>query len=79
MEHLANITLQGLTSLFRKFGDPAATVTTTEWARVAALLFNQVQKDNNLLGLLFEKFEAHRKLKRYEQHAFNQHRKKESV
>jgi hypothetical protein len=75
-ERLANMTLEGLTSLLREFGDPAATVTPTERARVAALLFKQVQKDNDLSGLLFEKFEAHRKLIRYEQRAFNQLRKK---
>ena len=78
-DRLANITLEGLTSLLREFGDPAATVTSTERARVAALLFKQVQKDNDLSGLLFEKFEAHRKLIRYEQRAFNQLRKKSQV
>jgi hypothetical protein len=34
-----------------------------------------VSKDKNLAGLLYEKFEAHRKLMRYEQRAFNQLRK----
>lgn len=56
--------------------DPLSTVTPMERARVVALLFKQVQKDNDLSGLLFEKFEAHRKLMRYEQRAFNQLRKK---
>ena len=46
---------------------------------MAALLFKQVQKDNDLSGLLFEKFEAHRKLIPYEQRAFNQLRKKSLV
>jgi len=78
-ERLADMTLEGMTSLLREFGDPAATVTPTERARVAALLFKQVQKDNNLSGLLFEKFEAHRKLMRYEQRAFNQLCKKSQV
>ena len=64
-DRLANITLEGMTSLLREFGDPAATVTPSERARVAALLFKQVQKDDELSGLLFEKFEAHRKLMRY--------------
>jgi hypothetical protein len=76
---LADMTLEGMTSLLREFGDPAATVTPTERARVAALLFKQVQKDNDLSGLLYEKFEAHRKLMRYEQRAFNQLRKKSLV
>ena len=44
------MTLKGLISLLREFGDPAATVTPTERARVAALLFKQVQKDNDLSG-----------------------------
>jgi hypothetical protein len=75
-ERLADMALEGLTSLLREFGDPAARVTPTERARVAALLFKQVQKDNDLSGLLFEKFEAHRKLMRYQQREFNQLRKK---
>ena len=78
-KRLANMTLEGLTSLLREFGDPAARVTPTERARVAALLFKQVQKDNDLSGLLFEKFEAHRRLMRYEQRAFNQIRRKSQV
>ena len=76
-ERLGDVTLEGLTSLLREFGDPAARVTPTERAWVAALLFKQVQKDNDLSGLVFEKFEAHPKLMRYEQRAFNQLRKKE--
>lgn len=36
-------------------------------------------KDTDLSGLLYEKFEAHRKLMRYEQRAFNQLRNKSSV
>jgi len=78
-DRLANMTLQGLTSLLREFGDPAARVTPAERARVAALLFKQVKKDNDLSGLLFEKFDAHRKLMRYEQRAFNQLCKKSQV
>ena len=78
-ERLADMTLEGLTSLLREFVDPAARVTTTERARVATWLFKQVQRDNDLSGLLFEKFEAHRKLMCYEQRAFNQLRKKSLV
>lgn len=78
-ERLADMTLEGLTSLLREFGDPAVRVTSSERARVAALLFKQVKKDNDLSGLLFQKFEAHRKLMRYEQRAFNQLRKKSQV
>jgi hypothetical protein len=78
-DRLGNMSLEGLISLLREFGDPTAMVTSTERARVATLLFKQVQKDNDLSGLLFEKFEAHRKLMRYEQRAFNQLRKKSLV
>ena len=78
-ECLGNMTLERLTSLLREFGDPAARVTSTERAKVAALLFKQVQKDNDLSGLLFEKFDSHRKLICYEQRGFNQLRKKSLV
>jgi hypothetical protein len=73
------MTLKGLISLLREFEDPAATVTLTERAGVAALLFKQVQKDDDLSGLLYEKFEAHRKIVRYEQRVFNQLRKQSFV
>jgi hypothetical protein len=53
--------------------------TITQRARVAALLFRQVQKDNDLSGLLFEKFDSHRNLMRYERRAFNQLRKKSLI
>jgi hypothetical protein len=39
------------------------------------LLYNKACKDTDTSGLLYEKFEAHRKLMRYEQRAFNQLRK----
>ena len=78
-ERIGEMTLEAMTSLLREFGDPAARVTLTERTKMAALLFKQVQKDNDLSGLLFEKFEAHRKLMRYEQRAFNQLRKKSLV
>lgn len=74
-ERIGDVTLEAMTSLLREFGDPAARVTPTERAKVAVLLFKQVQKDNDLSGLLYEKLEAHRKLMRYEQRAFNQLRK----
>lgn len=54
-------------------------VTPTEIRTITMLLYREVLKDNNLSGLLFEKFEAHRKLMRYEQRAFNQLRKKSQV
>ena len=49
--------------------------TSVQLKRLVGLLSKQVTKDNNLAGLLYEKFEAHRKLMRYEQRAFNQLRK----
>ena len=75
-ERLADMTPEAVASFVREMEDPLSTVTPMERARVVALLFKQVQKDNDLSGLLFEKFEAHRKLMRYEQRAFNQLRKK---
>ena len=78
-ERLANMTPEAVASFVREMEDPLSTVTPMERARVVALLFKQVQKDNDLSGLLFEKFDSHRKLMRYEQRAFNQLRKKSLV
>ena len=60
----------------REMAGPLLTVNPTERPSVVAFLFKQVQKDNDLSGLLLEKFEAHRKLMRCEQRASNQLRKK---
>lgn len=78
-ERLSDMTRDAVAGFVREMEDPLSTVTPIERARVVALLFNQVQKDNNLSGLLFEKFDAHRKLMRYEQRAFNQLRKRSLV
>jgi len=78
-ERLGNMTPEAVASFVREMEDPLSTVTPMERARVVALLFKQVQKDNDLSGLLFEKFDTHRKLMRYEQRAFNQLRKKSLV
>jgi hypothetical protein len=78
-ERLGNMTPEVVASFVREMEDPLSTVTPMERASVVALLFKQVQKDNDLSGLLFEKFDAHRKLIRYEQRAFNQLRKKSQV
>ena len=78
-ERLGDMTPEAVTSFVHEIEDPLSTVAPMEWARVVALLFKQVQKDNDLSGLMFEKFEAHRKLMRYEQRAFNQLRKKSQV
>lgn len=78
-EGLGDMTPEAVASFVREMEDPLSPVTPMERAKVVALLFKQVQKDNDLPGLLFEKFEAHRKLMRYEQRAFNQLRKKSQV
>jgi len=70
-KRLGNMTPEAVASFVREMEDPLSTVTPMERARVVALLFKQVKKDNDLSGLLFEKFEAHRKLMRYEQRAVN--------
>ena len=78
-ERLGNMTPEAVASFVRAMEDPLSTVTPMERARVVALLFKQVQKDNDLSGLLFEKFDSHRKLMRYERRAFNQLRKRSQV
>lgn len=59
----------------REVERPGSGVTPAERRTVTAILVKEVSKDNNFPGLLYEKFEAHRKLMRYEQRAFNQLRK----
>ena len=54
---LAHMTLEALISLLCEYSDPVVTVTHIEWPKVA-MLFKQLQKNKDLLGLLFEKFEA---------------------
>ena len=78
-ERLGDMTPEAVAGFVREMEDPLSSVTPIERARVVALLFKQVQKDNDLSSLLFEKFDAHRKLIRYEQRAFNQLRKKSLV
>jgi hypothetical protein len=47
-DRLANMTLEGMASLLREFGDSAATVTPNERAKVAALFFNQLRNKNQV-------------------------------
>ena len=54
---------------------PGSGVTPAERWAVAAILSKEVAKDNNFPGSLYEKFEAHQKIRRYDQRAFNQLRK----
>ena len=63
---------EALASFVSEMENPLSTVTPMERASVVASLFKQVQKDNDLRGLLFEKIDTHCKLMRYEQRAFNQ-------
>ena len=78
-ERLGNMTLEAVAEFVREMEGFQSGVTKSERRTVIGLLYRQVQKDNDLSSLLFEKFEAHRKLMRYEQRAFNQLRKKSQV
>ncbi|MDA9352798.1 hypothetical protein N9Q86_02455, partial [Porticoccaceae bacterium] len=78
-DRLANISVEAVAEFVREFERPGSGVTKAERRAVVAILVKEVAKDNNLPGLLYEKFEAHRKLMRYEQRAFNQLRKKSRV
>ena len=74
-DRLANMMMEAVGEFVREFDHPGSGVTKSERRAVVGLLSKEVAKDNNLAGLLYEKFEAHRKLVRYEQRAFNQLRK----
>ena len=78
-DRLANMTMEAVAEFVREFDHPGSGVTKSERRAVVGLLSKQVTKDNDLAGLLYEKFEAHRELMRYEQRAFNQLRKKSQV
>jgi hypothetical protein len=78
-ERLGNMTPEAVAEFVREMEGFQSGVTKSERRTVIGLLYRQVQKDNDLSSLLFEKFEAHRKLMRYEQRAFNQLRKKSLV
>ena len=74
-DRLGNISLRAVGEFVLELDHPGSGVTQAERRAIVALLAKQVSQDNNLAGLLYEKFEAHRKLMRYEQRAFNQLRK----
>ena len=74
-DRLGNMSIEVVGEFVLELDQPGSGVTQAERSAIAALLAKQVGKDNNLAGLLYEKFEAHRKLMRYEQRAFNQLRK----
>ena len=74
-DRLGNISVEAVADFVHEFERPGSGVTQAERRAVVAILVKEVAKDNNLPGLLYEKFEAHRKLMRYEQKVFNQLRK----
>jgi len=78
-ERMGNISYESLVEGVREMATLGSDVTPTEIRAMTMIFYREVLKDNNLSGLLFEKFEAHRKLMRYEQRAFNQLRKKSEV
>ena len=74
-DRLGNMSIEVVGEFVLELDQPGSGVTQAERSAIVALLAKQVGKDNDLPGLLYEKFEAHRKLVRYEQRAFNQLRK----
>jgi hypothetical protein len=78
-KRMSNYSIAALREYVQEMAKQGSGVTKNEMRRFTMLLYYQVLKDNNLAGLLYEKFEAHRELMRYEQRAFNQLRKKSLV
>ena len=74
-DRLGNMSIEVAGEFVLELDQPGSGVTQAERRAIVALLAKQVGKDNDLPGLLYEKFEAHRKLVRYKQRAFNQLRK----
>ena len=71
-DRLGNMSIEVVGEFVLELDQPGSGVTQAERSAIVALLTKQVGMDNDLPGLLYEKFEAHRKLVRYEQRAFNQ-------
>jgi hypothetical protein len=74
-DRLTNMTLEAVAEFALELDHSGSGVTQAERSAIVGLLATQMAKDNNLPALLYEKFEAHLKLVRYEQRAFNQLRK----
>ena len=72
---MSNYSIAALREYVQEMAKPGSGVTKNEMRRITILLYYQVLKDTDTAGLLYEKFEVHRKLMRYEQRAFNQLRK----
>jgi hypothetical protein len=66
------MTLEAVAEFALELDHPGSGVTQSERRAIVGLLASHMAKDNNLPALGYEKFEAHLKLVRYEQRAFNQ-------
>ena len=76
---MSSYSIAGLKEYVQEMAKPGSDLTKNEMRRITMLLYYKVLKDTDTADLLYEKFEAHRKLMRYEQRAFNQLRKKSQV
>ena len=74
-DRLNNMSVDVLAGFVLKLEHLGSGVTQAERRAVVSLLAKEFEKDYNLPGLLYEKFEAHRKLTCYERREFNQLRK----
>ena len=78
-KRMRNMTLGAIMEALHDFMGSSEGVTMREIGDITKMIHKDVLKDNDLASLLYEKFEAHRKLIRYEQRAFNQLRKSSGV
>jgi hypothetical protein len=74
-DRLINMSFDALVELVRNIEHPGTVVTYAESRAAVNFIARMMAADNDLVGLLYEKFEAHRKLMRYEQRAFNRLRR----
>jgi len=78
-KRMGNMTLEAIMEAVHDFLESSEGVTMRETGHIIKMTQQEVTKDNDLASLLYEKFEAHRKLLRYERRAFNQLRKSSGV
>ena len=64
-ERMSNYSIAALKKYVQEMAEPGSGVTKNEMRRITMLLYYKVLKDTDTAGLLYEKFEAHRKLMRY--------------
>jgi hypothetical protein len=74
-DRLANMSFDALVALMRSTEHPGIVVNYARSMALVTFIARLMAKDNDLVGLLYEKFEAHRKLMRYEQRVFNRLRR----